>query len=102
MHARSDGGGEWQDDDQQQHQRQDHEWPRPLLPELGIDFGDDGKESDPDRHSDKLSDEQVGVSVAGLHLHDRAGAVDRRQAESQQHAGQYDQRARLRAHLPSV
>jgi len=101
VNSRCDTGRERKDHDQQQHQRQNHYRPRQLLPTLGVDLRYYGKAGNAHDHADQLPNEQVRLTMAGLHFHDRARAIDSRQSESEKNPSQDYESARLGPHLPA-
>ena len=102
MNARGDSRREGKNYDQKEDEREDHDRPRQLLPDLSVHLGGDCEQPDPDRHPDQLSYEKVGVAVAGLHLDDRAGAVHCREPEREENAREDYEGARFEPHVPTL
>jgi hypothetical protein len=73
-----------------------------FFPNFRVHLGGDGKKRHADGHSDYLTDEKMSVPVARLHLDDRARAIDGRETERQQNAGEHDEDAGLETHVPAV
>jgi hypothetical protein len=86
---------------QHQHDRDGHQRPRPHAPSLGIHLGDDREADHAEQRAAQLPQQVEGAAPVLLHRQDRARAVQRGQAECQEHGREDEQRTRLDAHAPA-
>ena len=68
---------EWQNDQQQQDNREEHQWPRPLAPSLRIDFREYRERNYTGSNPDQVPQNEIAAAETLVLSVDRTRAVDR-------------------------